>query len=139
GDGNDLRSTWVDVKPSGTASIQVFTKFNPSFMSVSLTSLTEMMLIAAESYGELNTNLPAAADYINQIKARANVPLISEDPSAGIVIQETRVEKRKEFGGEGLRIHDLKRRAVKGEDVIVRGAPWDCNGMVLQFPASELS
>jgi len=24
------------------------------------------------------------------------------------------------------------------EDIIIRGAPWDCNGMVVQFPLGEI-
>ncbi len=132
---NDLRSNWVEAVGNN----RVFTKFNMDYFNVTVTSLTEMMLIAAESYGELDQNLPKAIEYINLIKDRAEVNLLDAGSSAGLVISEARSERRKEFGGEGLRLHELKRRAVKGENILIRNAPWDCDGMVLQFPASEIA
>ncbi len=129
------RSAWAE----DTGEARVFTKFNIDFMNVSLSNLTELMLIAAESYGELNQNLGNAIGYVNQIKQRANVSPIPGTASSDLVISESRKERRLEFGGEGYRIHELKRRGVLGEDVLVRNAPWDCDGMVLQFPASELA
>jgi len=132
---NDLRSEWVE----SVGQSRVFTKFNQQFFNVTVTSLTEMMLIAAESYGELDQNLSTAIDYLNQIKDRAEVSLLDAGASAGLVISEARNERRKEFGGEGIRLHELKRRAVNGENILIRNAPWDCDGMVLQFPASEIA
>lgn len=134
----DKRASWVAEKPYKTGLTKVFTRFDSTYFNVTHVSLSEMLLIAAESYGELAQNLGTAANYINKIKGRANVPLLS-GPSAETVILEARQERRKEFLGEGNRVHDLKRIGVLGESVIVRGAPWDCNGMVLQFPASEQS
>jgi starch-binding outer membrane protein, SusD/RagB family len=136
--GTDLRADWVAEKTYSNGEAYVLTKFDSAWFNVTLASVTELMLIAAESYGELGTNLAVAEDYLNDIKDRADVPVLS-GVSAATIITEARIERRKEFGGEGNRLHELKRIGVLGEDVIVRGAPWDCNGMVLQFPASERS
>jgi len=133
-DGGD-RSMWVEDK--GEA--KVFTKFNIDYMNVSLSNLTEMMLIAAESNAEMQDNLSESIGYLNQIKQRANVNLMPLNASPELIISEARKERRIEFGGEGYRVDELKRRGVLGEDVLVRNAPWDCDGMVLQFPASELA
>jgi starch-binding outer membrane protein, SusD/RagB family len=132
--GSDARSAWVNETDDG---IRVLTKYNMLYMNVTLASLTEMMLIAAESYGEQNTNLSAAIGYINQIKTRAGISGIPGSSTAALVVIEARNERRIEFGGEGYRVHELKRRGAKGEDVFIRNASWDCAGMVLQFPASE--
>lgn len=134
----DLRSEWVAEKTYSTGDAFVITKFDSAYFNVCVASLTEMMLIASESYGELGTNLGVAEDYINAIKQRADIPQLN-GASAQTIIIESRLERRKEFAGEGFRLHELKRIGVLGEEVIVRGAPWDCNGMVLQFPASERS
>jgi hypothetical protein len=134
----DLRAAWVDEKTYNGQAVKVFTKFDADYMSVCLASRTEMMLIVAESNGELNTNLSVAEGYLNDIKIRASVSTISS-ASAAAIIDEARKERRKEFGGEGMRLHDVKRIGVLGENVIVRNSPWDCDGMVLQFPASEQS
>ena len=37
-------------------------------------------------------------------------------------------------------MHDLKRIAVsENQNLSIRGAPWDCPGMVVQFPDDELN
>ena len=37
----------------------------------------------------------------------------------------------------GLWVEQLQRRGAMGEDIVIRNAPWDCDGMALQFSASE--
>ena len=39
--------------------------------------------------------------------------------------------------GEGLWVDQLKRRGARGENINVRNAPWNCNGMAIQCPQSE--
>ncbi len=131
----DARSAWVSEDVDG---IKGFTKYNDMlYMNVVLASLTEMMLIAAESYGEQSTDLSTAIGYLNQIKTRAGISSIPGSSTAELVVNEARNERRMEFGGEGYRIHELKRRGAKNENVFIRESSWDCDGMVLQFPASE--
>jgi starch-binding outer membrane protein, SusD/RagB family len=139
GSGLDERAAWIETKDYASATdVRVFTKFDGDFMNVNLVSLTELMLISAESHAELGTELGLAEDLINQIKSRAGVPEL-DGANAETLVMESRIERRKEFAGEGHRLHELKRLGVLGESIIVRGAPWDCSGMVLQFPASEQS
>jgi hypothetical protein len=48
------------------------------------------------------------------------------------------LQRRIELNCEGDRLHQVKRIGVsKGQNnLMVRGVPWNCNGMILQFPAS---
>lgn len=139
-DPNDRRRAWIQRFNAGQQNeYTAFTKFNRDWMSVNLATTTEMMLIAAESLGELNQNLNRAIGYLNQIKQRAGVATLTPAASGQLIVAEARKESRIEFAGEGHRVHQLKRIGAKGEFTLIRNAPWDCPGMVLQFPASELA
>jgi tetratricopeptide (TPR) repeat protein len=139
-DSNDGRRNWFQRFNAGSSNeFTAFTKFNADWLSVTLVSTTEMMLITAESLGELNQNLSTAISYLNQIKGRAGISQLTSGASAALVVSEARRESRLEFAGEGHRLHQLKRIGAKGEFILIRNAPWDCPGMVLQFPASELA
>ncbi len=138
-DTNDLRANNLTVINDGGSEKYAFTKFDLDYFNVSVISLTEIYLIAAESFAELGTETNKAIEYINAIKNRAGVNELAEDANAATIITEARLERRKEFGGEGVNLFDLKRRGAKGENIIIRGAPWNCPGMVLQFPASEIT
>ena len=100
-----------------------------------------MMLIRAECYGEEGTNLDVAIADINAIRARAgmtsDVYFLDDQASAADVIEAARMEYRKETLGMGLWVEQLQRRGAMGEDIVIRDAPWDCDGMALQFSASE--
>jgi tetratricopeptide (TPR) repeat protein len=137
---SDLRNGWIQRFNVGQPNeYTAFTKYNRDWMSVTLASTTEMMLIAAESLGQLNQNVPRAIQYLNQIKARAGISAIPAGSSGSLVVSEARKEARLEFMGDGHRVHQLKRIGAKGENVLIRNAPWNCPGMILQFPASELA
>ena len=117
------------------------TKFNKNQFNVPVLHLTDMMLIRAECLAQLNTNLPEAKALINAIAERAY-----GDNSRNMTIEEAidvrnfiRYQRRIELFGEGDRVHELKRRGARGENIQVRNAPWDCPGMTLQFPAVEES
>jgi hypothetical protein len=114
--------------------------FNPEFFHIPVLSYTQMLLIRAESAGEINQNVVQAIEDINRIRERAYGNLINNltlTATAEDVINAARLESRFEMAFTGQRLHDLKRRGTQGEDIIVRGAPWNCNGMVLQFPSTE--
>ncbi len=120
--------------------INVTNIFNPEFFHIPILSHTQMLLIRAESAGELNQNIPQAIDDINRIRVRAYGGVINNltgSATAQDVINAARIESRYEMAFTGQRFHDLKRRGAQGENIVVRGAPWDCNGMVLQFPSTE--
>ena len=62
---------------------------------------------------------------------------MNENSSAEAIINQSRIERKKEMIGEGRWAYDLKRRGALGENIQIRNAPWDCDGMILQFPNSE--
>lgn len=136
---NDKRLEWVTEISEGGSVFLGFTKYEPEFFNVTQISLTELYLMAAECLAELGQDLTTAAEYVNAIKERAGVNLLPTPTSAALIIQQARLERRKEFAAEGINVFDLKRRGVLGEDIEIRGVPWDCDGMVLQFPASEIT
>jgi hypothetical protein len=138
-DPNDQRRSLIDTLVDGGSEVYAFNKFNKIYFNSTLLSLTEMYFIAAESLIEMESDFQTAVDYINAIKTRAGAPSIPNTENKNILLGEVRREKRKEFAGEGINLFDLKRRGAKGENIIIRGAPWDCPGMVLQFPASEIT
>jgi hypothetical protein len=99
-----------------------------------------MKLIRAESAAELGQNSAQAIQDINEIRERAYGSVVANlTPSATFddIIEAARLERRLEFPVNGQRLHDLKRIGSQGEDVTVRGVPYDCPGMILQFPATE--
>jgi len=110
--------------------------------NIPIVYLTELMLIRAEALGELDLSLDVAINDINQIRQRAFGGPINNLPSnanAAQVIDAARLEYRKETISEGKWMEQLKRRGAKGENIIIRGAPWNCPGMALQFPNGEFT
>ena len=99
-----------------------------------------MHLIRAESLGELNQDLSTAIADLNAIRARAygtGNNEIGSDAMAAEIIAAAREEYRKETVCEGTWIDQLLRRGASGEPIFIRGAPWDCPGVSLQFSNSE--
>lgn len=100
--------------------------------------LTEVLLIKAESAAILGLTAEAEND-VNQIIVRAGMTPVS-GLSSGDLISLIRSQRRLEMVGEGNRLHDLKRIAVsENQNLSINGAPWDCPGMVVQFPDDELN
>jgi len=116
-------------------------KFNKEFFDIPVIHLTDLKLLRAEALAESGGDLSIAIQDINDIRIRAYNSNLNDLPagaSANQVIEAARFERRIEMFGEGDRIQQLKRRgAIEGESTEVRGNPWDCNGMVIQFPISE--
>lgn len=114
--------------------------FDAESFNIPLFTVTQMMLIRAESAAEMGGDLNGAIEDINAIRERAyNSPIANLLPSASVedIIEAARLERRMEFPFNGQRTYDLKRMGAQGEDIIIRDAPWDCPGMLLQFPATE--
>ena len=87
-------------------------------------------------------NLTTAINDINEVRDRAfgvGLNNLSASSTASEVIAAARREYRIETMGEGKWINQLKRIGAKGENVVVRNAPWNCPGMALQFPNSEFT
>lgn len=100
--------------------------------------LTEMYLIRAEAAVELNDNEQGAMD-INEIRERVNKAPLSPSSATNQLIQTIRGERMIEMYFENNRLHELKRQALRDSpNLLIRGAPWDCAGMVCQLPDGEL-
>jgi len=115
-------------------------KFNEQNFQIPIFTTTQMMLLRAESAAELQTNLDVAIADINMIRQRAygfSGNNLLETASAQEVLDAAREELWFELPFTGQRIHDLRRRGAQGENIEIRGASWDCDGMLLQFPATE--
>lgn len=111
-------------------------KFNKAIFHVPLVHYTEILLIRAEAAAEIN-NLMQAVDDINMILERAGLSTIS-GLSQDQLINLAREQRRIELLGEGNRVNDLKRIGVDETSLTIRNAPWDCNGIIFQFPATEV-
>jgi starch-binding outer membrane protein, SusD/RagB family len=102
-----------------------------------------MKLIRAESASELGTNLPVAIADINDITTRAyagTLTNLTATASAATIKARVRAERKLEMVFEnGDRLQEIKRIGAKGEPSSSRGAPWNCDGMILKFPAIEAS
>ena len=116
-------------------------QFNAPFFNVPVLHLTQMMLVRAESYAMTNTNLSTAIADINKIIARAytdNTKAVSASATASEVLAAVRSERRMELLFQGDRIHEIKRLgAIEGQNLFVHGHPWNCKGIIMQFPITE--
>lgn len=111
-------------------------------LSLPVAYITEMKLIRAESAAELNTNLATAIADVNDIINRAyTIPVpLPGGSSAAVILAKVREQRKLELVYElGDRLQQIKRIGAKGEPSTSRTAPWNCNGMILQFPAAEVS
>jgi hypothetical protein len=144
-DSNDRRidSNFVIVNAGEDNEFIACTMFNEDYFNVPVLHLTEMKLIRAEALAQEGNDLSTAIQDINDIKERAYGSAVNNLPptsAASTIIDEVRYERRMELFAEGSRYHEMKRRAaIEGEAIDSRGDPWDCNGMILQFPISEQS
>ena len=115
---------------------------NKVFFNIPIIYLTELRLIRAECLGEMGGDLSVAIADINAIRNRAfgaGLNDLSSGSTPAEVIAAARREYRIETMGEGKWIDQLKRIGAKGENIVVRNAPWNCPGMALQFPNSEFT
>lgn len=142
--GNDPRTEeWIAVEGGQNLNLRFGTPQDSVFLfNIPLIRLTHIKLIRAEALAELGTDLSTAIADINDIKERTyggpqgNISLSS---SASQVIDAARVEFRKETICEGYRIDQIRRLGAKGLPIVVRGAPWNCPGMAIQFPNAEFT
>ena len=115
---------------------------NKVFFNIPIIYLTELKLIRAECLGEMGGDLAVAINDINDVRDRAfgaGLNDLSSGSTPAEVIAAARREYRIETMGEGKWIDQLKRIGAKGENIVVRNAPWNCPGMALQFPNSEFT
>lgn len=134
----DKRAGWYVVKNT----FPLLNKFDSASITLPVLHLTEMRLIRAESAAESNLNLPVAIADLNLIITRAygsaSSLLLSASATRAAIIEAARRERELEMVGEGNRLHELKRRGAKGETISIRGAVYNCNGLILPFPNNEV-
>lgn len=140
---NDRRRAWYkdSTAPGTSTTVYSIKKYNnPSFI-LPVMHITEMKLIRAESAAETGQHLDLAIGDINDITNRAYAGSMASLPgtaSAAVIKARVRSERILEMIFEsGDRLQQIKRIGAKGESSSSRTAPWNCNGMVLQFPAVE--
>lgn len=136
---NDRRKVWY----SNNAGVYGIKKYkNPKFV-LPLMHITEMKLIRAESAAELNSNLSVAIGDINDITNRAYGGTVAPLPggaSAAQIKSLVRDQRKLEMIFEGDdRLQQVKRIGARGEPSSMGTAPWNCYGLILQFPASEVN
>ena len=95
-----------------------------------------MVLIKAECLYELGDD-PGAILELNKLRQRADVAEYPSGLSRPEVYNAVHFERLMEMCFEGDRVFQLKRQGALGRISQIRGVPWDCEGMVLQFPNSE--
>jgi hypothetical protein len=74
----------------------------------------DVLLMAAEAHAQ-NGNSTSALSYVNQVRARANMPALSSSGSA--LIADIFHERRLELSGEGLYFWDLVRSGLAGQEI----------------------
>ncbi|MEZ4800208.1 MAG: RagB/SusD family nutrient uptake outer membrane protein [Flavobacteriales bacterium] len=112
------------------------------YFSIPLIRLSHLKLIRAEALASAGTDLTTAIEDVNDIRDRAfgeGLNNLESTATATQIINAARDEFRKETISEGYRIDQIRRLGALGLPMEVRGAPWDCPGMAIQFPNSEFS
>lgn len=132
---------FFELDESGDAPVVFIKKFNQEWFNVTILHLTDLKLLRAEALALTGGDLSVAIQDVNEIRQRAYGSSLNDLPATASpteVLNAVRYERRIEMFGEGDRIQQIKRRgAIEGEPMEVRGNPWDCNGMIIQFPISE--
>ncbi len=139
----DVRKAWYS--KTLVVDLNVSTKFNKDFFDLPIVHLTEMKLIRAEAGAEIAASNPAALAVaitdINDILTRAyggTSQNLATTATAAAVIVTTRSERELEMVNEGNRLQEIKRIGARnGSNIDRRGSPWNCNGLLLQFPKAE--
>lgn len=104
------------------------TKWQSQFANIAFIRLAEMYLIRAECNQRLGTALGGTpTDDINTIRNRANAPNITVD------LDVILLERRKELGFEGHRLHDIKRLKESIGDI-----DYDADNIVFPIPQREM-
>lgn len=138
-DSSERGPRWYVLKDAGTPKERILLKKFDTipFFNMPVVHLTELTLIHGEAAAELGDRTIAETD-LNAIRLRAGADeILGSDVTTLITL--IRDERHVELVGEGHRLHDLKRQAVRNRpNLTVRGASWDCPGMVVQLPDEEL-
>jgi len=140
--GYDKRSSFYEIRNEGQANEYFVThKFDGDYYNVPLLHLTDMMLMHAENLVETGGDKQTAIDLVDQIRKRAYDTAAYTPMSSDISLSDLKdsiyLQRRLEMAFEGDWTLQLRRRGTRGEDIQIRQAPWDCPGMLIQFPQTE--
>lgn len=144
-DSTDARNKLIKIYNEGKATeFYGVSKFEDNYFGTPSITLTQLLLTRAEALARSGTNLPQAVTDINQIITRAyptNVnKLLASNSAASDILNTVISERRKELFAEGDRLSNAKRMAAfYNRTATIRNSPWDCNGLVFQFPSNEKS
>lgn len=134
----DWRARYYTIRDAGQSTERILlTRFDTlPYFNMPVISLTELTLIRGEAAAELGNTAIGSTD-LNAIRQRAGLAeILGSD--ATTLINLLRTERRLEMVGEGVRLQDLKRQAVRGNNSLqIRGSIWNCPGMIVQFPDTE--
>ncbi|MBC8033648.1 MAG: RagB/SusD family nutrient uptake outer membrane protein, partial [Chitinophagaceae bacterium] len=136
----DKRRVWYS--NTGQSGYNALTKYNLDFLEVPIVHLTEIKLIRAEAAAELGgASLAIGISDINDLLTRAYGTTSRNLPAGATVlgvISTARTQRELEMTGEGNRLQEIKRIGVRnGTNIDRRNSPWNCNGLLLQFPKTE--
>jgi hypothetical protein len=140
---NDRRREWYKDSLVAATSTHIYSvkKYSQALFVLPLIHVTEMKLIRAESAAETGQHLDVAIGDINDITNRAYNGMMTPLPgTANATTIKTRVRSERQLEmvfESGDRLQQIKRIGAKGEASSSRSAPWNCKGMILQFPATE--
>lgn len=149
-DTTDARRKLVKIFNQGQANeFYTCSKFNNDYFGSPYLTLTKLLLTRAEIAAETG-DLTTASDDVNRIIARAYPGNANKLTSAGLgasnLLVIIREERRKELFAEGDRTNQMKRIGALGVNsqlpntsVTIRNAPWNCPGLALQFPSTEVT
>jgi hypothetical protein len=140
---SDRRSAWYkDSLYASGEHVYSVRKYKDNDFILPVLHITEMKLIRAESAAELNQNLAVAIADINDITNRAYGGTLAPLPAnatPATIISRVRNERKLEMVFEsGDRLQQIKRIGAKGESSFMGQAAWNCPGMVLQIPSTEV-
>jgi hypothetical protein len=137
------RSMFLSVVESGVTKYKT-TKFDLSkVFAYPYVTLTELLLTRAECLAELNTDLTTSFADVNKIIKRAygnnSSRILQGNESVSTLLDQIRLQRRIEMFAEGDRLQQFKRIAAESSTnpQEIRGAKWNCPGMILQFPSAE--
>ncbi|WP_316789318.1 RagB/SusD family nutrient uptake outer membrane protein [Pedobacter frigoris] len=133
----DLRASWV-TKVGNDWTVTKFPQSANSKITIPSVSYyptilrsSEMYLIAAESYAQLN-NTDSARFYLDAIRKRADATAIGTTASGNVLLEAIYKERRKELAFEGHRMFDLL-RWKKG---VIRTNPLNVQYTELPYPSN---
>lgn len=112
----------------------VFTQYNKDVFNIPLLHLTDMILIRSECYAIGGLNQKAYDDLMLIRKRAYGAGNRTFDFNISTLQDSINFERRIELATEGDRVQQLKRYGSEGKNITIRNAPWNCPGMILQFP-----